>query len=243
MDFNRLNRHVRDPLIGFDPVRHVYSFGDECYESVTTVVDECFDRFDALAWARRKRPDDPQSLMDEWEAKAKAARDLGTLMHDRIERHYLGLAPDPQAQDDATFARFLGFAASRPLQPYRTEWRIFSERYKIAGTLDFLARDADGTFTIYDWKRSAKVVDPSGNVMDNSFRRTAHYPLSFLPDTTYNHYALQVSIYRFILREHYGIDVSEAFLGVFHPDLPTHFCVRLPYLYDEVRTLLEYRLK
>ena len=199
--------------------------------------------FDKGAWAAKKRPDDPQSLIDEWAAKGKEARDLGTLMHDRIERHYLGEPHDSDAATDPTFCRFLRFAAERPLTPYRTEWRIFSERYKIAGTLDFLALDSDGEFSIYDWKRSTKVVDASGRVLDNSYRRTGHYPLHFLADTTFNHYALQVSIYRFILAEHYGINVGRAFLGVFHPDMPRHYCVELPYLRKEVETLLNYRLQ
>ena len=67
--------------------------------------------------------------------------------------------------------------------------------------------------------------------------------MPFLADTTFNHYALQVSIYRFILAEHYGINVGRAFLGVFHPDMPRHYCVELPYLRKEVETLLNYRLQ
>lgn len=243
MSFNDDHSHSRDGLISFDPSLHVYTFGDRQFESVTTVVENCFAKFDAATWAARKRPEDPQSLIDEWEAKGREARDLGTLMHDRIERHYLGLPHDETAEADPTFARFLRFAAERPLTPYRTEWRIFSERYEIAGTLDFLAVDSDGSFSIYDWKRSTKVVDPFGRVIDNSFRRTGRYPLHSLPDTTFNHYALQVSIYRFILAEHYGINVSRAFLGVFHPDMPGHYCVELPYLRKEVETLLNYRLQ
>ncbi len=243
MNFNDNNAHSRDGLISFDPSRHLYTFGDEQFESVTTVVENCFDKFDALKWARIKCPDDPQRLIDYWEAKGKEARDLGTLMHDRIERHYLGEQPDAATSDDPTFAHFLRFAAERKLNPYRTEWRIFSERYKIAGTLDFLARNDDGTFSIYDWKRSTKVVDRIGQVLTNSYGRTAHYPLHSLPDTTYNHYALQVSIYRFILAEHYGINVDNAFLGVFHPDMPRHYCVSLPYLRDEVAALLNHRLR
>lgn len=243
MNYNELNAHCRDCLISFDPERHVYHVGAEELESVTTVVDSCFEHFDAARWARIKRPSDPESLMREWEEKGRQARDLGTLMHDRIERHYLGEELEPEAAADPTFASFLNFAAEHRLTPYRTEWRIFSETFHIAGTLDFLARDSQGSYAIYDWKRSTKVVDPDGRVNDRNFGKTGHYPLHHLPDTTYNHYALQVSIYRFILAEHYGITVDDAYLGVFHPDMPRHYCVRLPYLRDEVETLLKYRLK
>lgn len=242
MNFNDAHSHVRDGLINFDPSCHVYTFGDEVFESVTTVVENCFAKFDAETWARKKRPQDPESLLAEWEAKGKEARELGTLMHDRIERHYLGEAIDSEAFTDPTFKRFLAFDKEYQLKPYRSEWRIYSEDYKIAGTLDFLAVDERGQFNIFDWKRSTKVVDCWGNVIDNSFRRTAEVPLQFLADTTFNHYALQVSIYRFILAAHYGIRVNRAFLGVFHPEMPSHYCVELPYLRREVETLLNYRI-
>lgn len=243
MSFNDDHAHCRDGLISFDPERHVYTFEDEEFESVTTVVDSCFEKFDAEYWAAIKRPNDPDSLIKEWEAKGKAARELGTLMHDRIERFYLNEAIEPEAENDQTFRHFRRFAAERPLTPYRTEWRIFSERFRIAGTLDFLAVDQNGRYTIYDWKRSTKVVDRFGHVIDKCYGKTATHPLRSLPDTTFNHYALQVSIYRFILSLHYGIEVDDAFLGVFHPDMPRHYCVALPYLRDEVVTLLNHRLK
>lgn len=245
MSYNDDNAHVRDGLITFDPGRHVYSFDGSEFESVTTVVDGCFAKFDAEYWAERKSGGDPverQRLIDLWAAKGKEARDLGTMMHERIEQYYLGDTPSPEAMADQTFARFMQFESEHRLNPYRTEWRIFSERYRIAGTLDFLARGDDGRYVIYDWKRSTKVVAPDGHVLDCSYGKTARWPISSLPDTTFCHYALQVGIYRFILAEHYGIDVDDAFLGVFHPELPRHYCVHLPYLRREVATLLESRL-
>ena len=246
MTFNDINRHNRDGLISFDPSQHIHSFGDEVLESVTTVVENMFAKFDAYGAAMRKCGNNEvraRALMDEWEAKGRQARDLGTLMHDRIERHYLGEELEPEALSDPTFAHFLNFAAEHKLKPYRSEWRIFSERFKIAGTLDFLSVTSGGEFEIYDWKRSTKVVDVFGRPIDNSYRRTAAYPLGGLADTTYNHYALQVSIYRYILAEHYGINVSRAYLGVFHPEMPEHYCVELPYLRDEVDKLLNHRLR
>ena len=246
MNFNDVNRHKRDGLISFDPSQHIYRFGDEEFESVTTVVENLFAKFDARAAAMRKCGGDEAMalrLMADWEEKGRQARDLGTLMHDRIERHYLGEVLEPEVHTDPTFSHFMRFAADRPLRPYRSEWRIFSERFKIAGTLDFLSLTPEGEFEIYDWKRSTKVVDAAGRVIDNSYHRTADYPLGGLADTTFNHYALQVSIYRFILAEHYGINVSRAYLGVFHPDMPRHYCVELPYMGEEVDKLLNYRLK
>ena len=243
MDFNRLNAHTRDNIIEFDPDAHVYTLRGEVYDSVTTVVDGCFEKFDAEYWAARKAtPDAPkEALLEKWERAGRLARDLGTLMHDRIERHYLGESLPPDVMSDPTFALFAEFARARRLRPYRTEWRIFHEDSRIAGTLDFLAFDGE-RFSIYDWKRSTKVTDPEGRpVVRSSFGKTALPPLGHLPDTAYWHYALQVSIYRYILEQKYGIVVSDSFLGVFHPDRSRPHLVELPYLRDEVITLLQTR--
>lgn len=242
MTYNEKNAHCRDGLIDFDPSQHVYYFEGRQFDSVTTIVESCFEQFDADYWAKVKCPSDPESLKRQWEAKAREARELGTQMHDRIERYYLGQQIEAEAQTDTTFRHFLEFDRHYRLTPYRTEWRIFSERYGIAGTLDFLAVDSDGHFTIYDWKRSTKVVDASGRIVRGKYPKYALRPLSKLPDTTYHHYALQVSIYRFILAEHYGIEVDKARLGVFHPELPVPFCVELPYLREEVEILLKSRI-
>lgn len=241
MNFNEKNSHPRDSHINFDEAEHSYTFGDQTFESVTTVVENCFPKFDAPSWAAKKCPEDPESLLRQWEEKAKTARDLGTLMHDRIERFYLGEQLEDEAATDSTFLRFLRFADKHPLTPYRSEWRIYSEDFKIAGTLDFLSVDDKGSFTIYDWKRSTKVVDDTGRVLSNAFGRHAVAPITSLDDTTYNHYALQVSIYRYILELHYGIVVSDAYLGVFHPDMASYHRVPIPYLRKEVITLLKAR--
>lgn len=65
--------------------------------------------------------------------------------------------------------------------------------------------------------------------------------MSHIPDTSYWHYALQLSIYRFILEERYSIRVSGMKLGVFHPDYSTPWIVSLPYLHNEVRAILRHK--
>jgi hypothetical protein len=245
MNYNELNAHQRDSLINFDEAQHLYTVNNQSLESVTTVVEQCFEQFDAPYWAARKAipPMTPEMLMAEWEENGRRARDLGTLMHERIENFYLGRQLTDEERSDDTFSLFLRFAQQHHLQPYRTEWRIFYEEYGIAGTLDFLNYDGN-EFVIYDWKRSTKLTDAFGNVIkENRYRKYAFAPLQDLPDTTFYHYALQVSIYRYILEQKYGINVSHSKLGVFHPDNGGEFYViDLPYLREKVITLLESRI-
>lgn len=249
MNCNTLNAHERDPYLEFDPESHTYHLDGRELKSVTTVVEECFPQFDTAYWAARKALKegvDPQVIMDRWKREAARARDLGTEMHSRIERYYIqlsrGVKPPLDPDDTDAFRLFSLFAANNRLYPYRTEWRIYHEGYGVAGTLDFLERTPAGTFTIYDWKRSRKLIEePSGRILAASPYRNQPKglpPVSHLPDTSYWHYALQLSIYRLILEERYGIHVSALRLGVFHPAYSRPWTLEVPYLYNEALSVL-----
>lgn len=243
MNCNIMNAHKRDGLLHFDEAAHRYTLHGRELKSVTTMVQEAFPKFDAPFWAMRKAPGlhiTPEELMARWESNAAEARRLGTAMHARIERYYLG-DTDVMADGDA-MPNFRSFALSYSLNPFRTEWRIYHEEYGVAGTLDFLDL-TDGRYTIWDWKRSVKLVDPATGEPRLPGRFTAsglHPGLTHLPDTSYYHYALQLSIYRIILLEKYGIDVAGQYLGVFHPANPRYYVMPVPFLRNEALALMQY---
>ena len=244
-NYNIRHRHFRDEVLDFNPEDHSYWVDGQRFDSVTNVIDSCFEQFDAEYWAERKATPGhtKEMILAEWAARGEAARSLGTQMHDRIERYYLGEPIEPEWMLDASFQRFAAFACDVRLCPFRSEWRIFHEESHMAGTLDFLALRADGRVEIWDWKRSSKIVDSLGHpIVHNNFGKTAFAPIDHLPDTTYHHYALQVSIYRYILETKYSLDVVSGHLGIFHPDHQRYFVVDLPYLKDEVETLIAYRI-
>lgn len=240
MNYNERNRHDRDSMVVFDPASHGYFVDGMEYRSVTTLVDDCFEKFDAPLWAARKAtPSKPaEELLREWDEKGRLAREAGTRMHDRIERYYLGI-DDLEDDGDRSFALFLDFAGRHRLTPVRSEWRIFCEEALLAGTLDFLAIAPDGSLELWDWKRSNKVCDPAGRpVTDNRWHKTGFGPVSHIPDTAFNHYALQLSIYRYILETKYDVHPVRAKLGVFHPANPCPWVVEVPYFENEVKSLL-----
>lgn len=244
MNYNERNRHPRDARLEFEPESHTYRVDGEVFDSVTTVVEDMFERFDAEYWATRKAtPGHPREMiLREWAAKGELARNLGTEMHDRIERYYLG-EPVEQWMTDGTFLRFAAFACDVRLRPARTEWRIFHEEARLAGTLDMLAFNEARELEIWDWKRSSKIVNTLGMpVVDNPYGKTAFEPIDHIPDTVFHHYALQVSVYRRILEEKYGLRISAGHLGVFHPDYDRYWVVDVPYLADEVESILNARM-
>lgn len=244
MTYNERNRHPRDARVEFEPESHIYRVDGTEFDSVTTVIESLFEQFDAEYWAQRKATPGhtAEMILAEWRAKGEAARNLGTEMHDRIERYYLG-EPVMQWMDDATFRLFGAFACDVRLRPARTEWRIFHEEARIAGTLDFLGFNASGDLEIWDWKRSSKIVNSLGlPLAENIYGKTAFEPLEHVPDTTFHHYALQVSIYRRILEEKYRLKIAACHLGVFYPDYDRYWVVDVPYLADEVDAILNARM-
>lgn len=243
MNCNEENAHVRDCRLSFDAESHRYMCDGREFTSVTNFVEQYFVPFDAEKWAPRvavREGVSVEEILDRWEREGQRARDLGTRMHDKIERYYLG---DDDGDDTDAFRLFREFARHNTLYPYRTEWRIFHEDHDIAGTLDFLERRPDGTFVLWDWKRSAKLVDGQGRLVCASrFGQMGLEPLHAVQDVAYWHYALQLSVYRFVLEERYGIGVSRMRLGVFHPDYDKAWVVDVPYMRDHVVAMLRHRL-
>lgn len=247
-NFNIDNAHSRDCRLCFEPEGHTYTAVCDdgrqvpC-DSVTMVIDSFFEQFDADYWAGKKAPAmgmTPRELKELWQRKGQTARDLGTALHARIENHYLG-NEEPSGPNDAEYKHFIAFETEHSLMPYRTEWPIFSEKYRIAGTIDFVER-RDGVFNIWDWKRSSKLIS-GGEVVDSEpFGKCGYGPAASVPDTPYHHYCLQLGLYRAILAMEYGIKVDKMRLGVFHPDYDRPYVVELPFLRNQVIAILNSRL-
>jgi hypothetical protein len=123
---------------------------------------------------------------------------------------------------------------ARGLVPYRTEWLVFKEDIKLAGSIDMVYRKPDGTLAIYDWKR-AKSMD-----FENKWQKM-YPPLSHLPDTNYWHYSLQLNIYRRILQELYCEVVSELALVVLHPNFEHYRVIKLNMMDEEVEAMFQVR--
>jgi hypothetical protein len=118
------------------------------------------------------------------------------------------------------------------LKPYRTEWMIFDEDVRLAGSIDFVTENPDGTLTIYDWKRCKEIKKT------NSFGEFAITDcIAHLPDTNYWHYALQLNTYKTILERKYAKKVTGLFLVGLHPNLPSYQMYTVPFLVQEMADL------
>lgn len=126
------------------------------------------------------------------------------------------------------------------LKPYRTEWLIYDEDAKIAGSIDMIYENPDGTLSIYDWKRS------KGITRINNFNEFAITPLiCHLPNSNFWHYALQLNTYKYILETKYGKKIAGLFLVRLHPDAEekNYELIELPNLSSDIHDLFQEHIK
>lgn len=123
------------------------------------------------------------------------------------------------------------------LVPYRTEWKIYHEEYGLAGCIDMVYENSDGTLTLADWKRSKEI---SREVKFGKFSTTRE--ICYVPDTNYFHYTMQLSIYKLILEEKYGKKISLMYLVRLHPNASSYELYEVQEM-PQVKMLLEMRRK
>ena len=238
--FNIRNKHWRDQKVSFREADHVYIVDGTPLDSVTTFVKNCFPEFDSEFHAKRKAEAlgiTKEAVLEMWDKQGRESREQGTIMHKKIESFYLGKEPST----DETFELFKIFANKITLKPYRTEWAVYDWEQKIAGTIDFVDYQ-NGEYIIYDWKRSDKLIAKNGLPIKNSlYGEKALPPIENLEDSPYYHYALQLSLYKYILEKNYGITVSKLRLGIFHPSYNKPYVLEMPYLQNEIDTLFGLR--
>ncbi len=243
----------QDDKLTFDEEQHLYTLGDVVMRSVSNVVGMFFREFDAVGISLKKcfgNETEAAKLRESWECKGAVASQAGTFMHKQIE-DYLNGKQVPDLLCDVSFngnfirhsevvdisrewSYFKAFERSVSFTPFRTEWRVYDADARIAGTLDFVCACEDGTYEIYDWKRSNK-IDP----MERNRWASGLNGLEHLTDTSYIHYCLQQNLYRYILQKNYGIKISRMNLVVLHPELSAYRVVPIPPMEREVAMIIQ----
>jgi len=240
------------------------------YTSVTTWNHSHFPKFDAdkiidnIFKSKSWGPDHKywgqtaEQIKASWKANGDAVAGAGTNLHERIENFmnneklkpgyllkdlyedYNNTLEAKQNQVDEWdyFLKFVNDNAE--LKPYRTEWMIFHEDLKLAGSIDMVFENNDGTLSIYDWKRSKEITKV------NNWNQYALNPLiNEMPDTNFWHYSLQLNTYKRILEEKYDKKVTKLCLIRLHPlaEEKTYELLDVPILDKEMSELFEERRK
>jgi ATP-dependent exoDNAse (exonuclease V) beta subunit len=200
----------------------------------------------------------PEQIKELWAQNANAVSGAGTDLHYNIEcfmnqdlpkgythkdllenyeKQLAGGVPVPNESEEWDF--FLQYIKATPdYKPYRTEWMIYHEQLKVAGSIDMVYENPDGTLSIYDWKRAKKIEKSNG------FNKFAITPeIDHLPDSNFWHYSLQLNTYKAILQEKYDKTIKDLYLVRLHPNNPkkTFDIIKCANLEKEIGDLFELR--
>jgi len=203
--------------------------------SATTFVSQFFEKFDAEKVAKKLVASSPkymgmsvEDLLQVWRDSA----DYGTLVHEQLENHILEKSEltEPKAIQGMRWLNKFKMKSNFEIYP---EVIIYSKELKISGTIDLLLFDKQSdNYIIMDWKTSKKIDTKSYRNKMGILPATSN-----IADTKFNHYALQLSLYRYLLEEYYGLNISEHL--IIH--LKDHECLGLhaPYMKDNIINMVE----
>jgi ATP-dependent exoDNAse (exonuclease V) beta subunit len=251
LDLSVKNAHPRDKDLQFDEPTHVYTInGSSDYKSVTTWLHTFFPHFDVDSVIKKMRkskkwtPDNKYyhltnaEIKNLWETNGKESADLGTAMHLNLEYYYNGLPFTEGFEGSKEYLLFKEYLDDhKDYKPYRTEWAVYSKKYKLAGSIDLIYTDPkDPTkIIIADYKRCKEIK--YSNIWQKGYP-----PLDDIDDCNYWHYTLQLNIYRMILEKYYGQTVSEMFLIVLHPNQDHYLKIPIKKISKPIIKMLNCRL-
>jgi hypothetical protein len=219
----------KDKNFTFDEDSHTYRFNDIKYDSVTTFLKTFKVPFDREYWSRKKAEErgvDVSVVLNEWQEKANNATSLGTRVHKYIEDFWSGENPEFPS-DEKLLERIQSFVdiynrKLHVLLPLKSELKIFSRRWRLAGTIDqpflFWSFQHERPFLIIgDWKTNGEFRDDSHP--KGRYKKLLR-PFSHLYENHHNEYSIQISLYRLILEEEANIETQDGFLCHIGPEGP-----------------------
>lgn len=188
---------------------------DIVWYSVTTVVSSLKKPFDAKKTAQlvsKKQGSkwfgiDPHIIQEIWSNEAKRATDLGTWYHNQREDDLCSLASiEREGITVPVFSPLplrdgIKYAPVQKLEAgVYPEHMVYLKSAGICGQSD-LVEVINGRVNIIDYKTNKEIKMESFKNWEGISEKMLH-PVSHLDDCNFNHYALQLSIYMYIILKH-----------------------------------------
>lgn len=230
---------------------HHYEYkGERVGMSVTRLIEDYTNEFDSQSIAEKVAERDNKSVqevLDEWEYKNKFACAKGSTCHEFAQSLWSGNEwnwIDFNDDHDYNMAvikiqnqahNFYNDYKDR-LEHLADEFVIGSEEYDIASAIDHLfINKLTGGLVLVDYKTNSDIHK------NEKYAKKMKVPLSHLKDTTLNHYAIQLSIYKYIVEKYTNLKFEEMFIVWFSENIENYQIIEVPYLKEEVEKILENR--
>lgn len=241
----------------FNEESHSYFNDDgEIYLSATSFIKKfCkpFQRDKIAARYAKKHKKKVQDVIDEWTKISEVAMKKGTHYHKIKEDELIGKGSIFLDEVEHTVHKpfwheGLKIQLLKKLEPgIYPELIVWSDKYKIAGQIDYAEITKSGYININDYKTSKEIKKQGYEKWDGS-REMMNYPLNNLDDCNFSTYSLQLNLYAFLIKQHnrnlkIGKLTIEHVVGEFEDDqfvLKEVKIHKVPNLQVEIKTALDY---
>jgi ATP-dependent exoDNAse (exonuclease V) beta subunit len=227
----------------FDTPSHTYTnkITDEKYISVTTLISQFKDPFDKDKWSKivaDKKGTTQDKILGLWETITKNAQERGTKYH-KIMEDYIkdGVILEEYKNVITSFAQKIK-GINDDDTAVESEKLLYNHNYKIAGTADLVLTNSKG-FHIFDFKTNKKIN------FYNKYNTFFKEPIDHLMQCEYNTYAIQLSMYAFMLEELIQLPCLSLRLFYLREFQDKTFWQEMntPYMKDSVKNLLDFYKK
>ncbi len=201
----------------FRAENHQYQSVDEDnidWLSVTSFIGQFKQPFDAdnisVKSAKNKKSKwygmTPEDIKAAWKAEAKRATDLGTWYHNQREAELCAL--DTIQREGVTVPIFKPLEIDgvkkapdqKLVEGIYPEHMVYLKSAGVCGQSDFV-EVVNGKINITDYKTNKEIKTESFKNWEGVSQKMG-YPISHIEDCNFNHYALQLSTYMFIILKH-----------------------------------------
>jgi hypothetical protein len=219
--------------------KHQYFCGDgHEYMSVSSILSKIKPKFDlegkALECALRQKKN-VDDVLKQWDEKKKTGLNYGTDVHENVESYFL--------KNEIINNRYKEVVEDVYNLVYNengyNELICFDKTKRVCGTSDYVSFDKN-TFNISDFKTNVKF-----NFENQYSDKFLLDPVSHLPNSEYFIYALQLSMYAYMIENLTGLRCG--FLNIYwlKRQIDTKFVFKakwlkytVPYLKEEVEKIL-----
>jgi len=218
--------------------------------SVTRLIEEYTNEFNAEEVAEKvaiKENKSIQEVLDEWKQKNEWACEKGSICHEYAQSCWnkelqlidqkMHTQPQKQAliwifnQADNFYNNY-----KDRLEHLADEFVVGSEEYDIASAIDHLfINKLTGGLVLVDYKTNSDIHKTE------RYAKNMKVPLTHLKDFTLNHYYIQLSIYKYLVEKYTNLKIEEMFIVYFSENIENYEIIDVPYLYKEVKNILELR--
>ena len=244
-----LNKAFKD-FVFFEGDHHYEYKGKRVGISVTRLIEEYTNEFDAETIAEKVAIRDNktiQEVLDEWKYKNDFSKVKGSTCHEFAQSRWSGEVWQEKHFDNSKeYEKAVEIIQGQAnefridykdrLEHLADEYVIGSEEYDIASAIDHLfINKLTGGLVLVDYKTNSDIHK------NEKYAKNMKVPLSHLKDTTLSHYHIQLSIYKYLVEKYTNLKIDEMFIVWFSENIENYEIIDVPYLYEEVKKILELR--